>query len=306
MELGLNLFHQILVMAVIMAAGFLSYRKKWLSDEGVRGLSNLVMYICTPCVMIHAFDYDYSPERMRGLLLAFALSLLTHVIGIAAGTAVYKRAAGVERFATVFSNSAFIGIPLVKAALGEEAVFYLTAYLVLFNLLVWTVGIYQISGDRKAMSLRQAMKTPVVWSLGVGLVLFVTPLSLPSFLNEGVQILAEANTFGGMVLIGAYLAQCRLAEIFTRPENYGVSAMRLVVVPILTALIFCLVPNTYLEVKETILIAASAPVAGLTSIFADRYGGDYKKGALIISQSTLLSLLSLPLIVMAGQAMWGV
>ena len=147
---------QVLVMLLLMAAGFFSYKVKIISNEGSKQITNILILLVSPVVIFVSYQRDFDPEMLKGLAQAFGIALLGFAIAMA-GAYLLLRAKGkegkaalaVERFSVIYSNCGFIGIPLVQALFGNEGVFYLTAVMTAFNILVWTHGLFLFTGGEK-------------------------------------------------------------------------------------------------------------------------------------------------------------
>jgi len=206
----------------------------------------------------------------------------------------------VLRVGAVFSNAGFMSLPLQNALLGTEGVFYGAAYVAVFNLVLWSYGLVEMSGDRRNLSPRKLIFNPGVLSILVGLALFLGSVSLPHILAAPVGHLAALNTPLPMLIIGYYLGQTDLRTALRDLRSYTAIGLRLLVVPLLTlgVLFLCGIRGTLLV---SCIIAASAPVAASTTMFATKYHCDTGLSVNMVSVSTLLSIVTMPLIVGLAQ-----
>ena len=210
----------------------------------------------------------------------------------------------VLRFGVVFSNAGYMAIPLQKALLGEDGVFYGAAYVAVFNLVLWSYGVMAMSGDRKALSARRLLLNPGVIGLAAGLLLFFTGIRLPAFLEAPVGHLAALNTPLPMLIVGFYLADADLKSTVRDKRLIASMGLRLLAVPLLTLglLYLCGMRGALLT---ACVIAASAPAAAATTMFATRYGQDARLSVNLVALSTLCSMLTMPLVVGAAKALGG-
>jgi len=207
------------------------------------------------------------------------------------------------RFAVVYGNIGFMGVPLVQSILGADAMIYGALSLVAFNLFSWTHGVI-LMGGRKALSPRKVFLNPGVIGLAIALVFFLGHFTLPAPIGNAVSFLADLNSPLAMVVVGAQMASAGLLRSFRRPVLYAASAVRLVVIPALTAL--CLLPlglNPALYCASVILSAA--PVAGITSMFAQQFGRNTETAVQMITLSTLLSIVTLPVFAALAKSLSG-
>ncbi len=302
--MALIILQQILTMSLYMICGYLLYRSGKITEEGSRSVANLLPWVAIPSTLVSSFLVEYSAEKMRGLLISFAMAALTLLIAMVLSATVFRRS-GIECFASSFSNAGFIGIPLVQATIGDEGVFYLAGLVILLNLLQWTYGIGLLNKDRKAqgavvrkMSLRSVLLSPIVVCSVLGVVIFRCGLgtSLPPVLSAFIRGLAMTNAPLAMIVLGIYLARTKITSLFTNGRLYLVSAMRLIAIPLVTILVFRFLPVPY-PVRMTMIIAGAAPAGANVAVYAQLYDADYSYACQTVTQSTLLSIAVMPVII---------
>lgn len=304
MELFGIIFDQVALMMMLMLAGGIAFRCKWINESGVRQISNLLLYVVNPMTMIAAYQTTFTLEKLRDLSVTFVISAITLIIGVLVAKFLFGNLEGVEKFGICFSNCGFMGIPLIKAVLGDGAVFYLSAYLVAANLITWTYGIYLVTHDKAYLSVKKAILNPGTLSVIAGLLLFFSPVKLPELLYNGVNTLGNLNTPLAMIVLGSYIARIPLKQLILSRHIYFVSALRLIVYPLATLALLCLIPNSLYTIKITIYIASVAPAAVNTMLFAIQFGGNSEKGASFVSMSSILSMLTMPVIISLSQWVW--
>nr|WP_305181768.1 AEC family transporter [uncultured Schaedlerella sp.] len=296
MEIVVLLLRQNLVMLVYMMIGYFLYKKKLVSAGGSADIGRILLYIIMPAAILKSYLADFSRERLEGLFVSFLAALLSLLLSIAAARIAFSKEQGIERFGAAFSNAGFIGIPLVQMTLGEEAVFYVSSYVALLNILQWTYGLVTITGDRSLISVKRLRTNPILLSFLAGIALFLLPVSLPETAENVVGTIAAMNGPLAMIVLGVYLGQVPLRSLFSGRVVYRCALMRLIVIPVLTMALLFVFPEKYHMLKLTILIAASAPVGSNVSIFAQLYGQDYMQSVKEVTFSTLLCIITLPLI----------
>ncbi len=296
MEIVVLLLRQNLVMLVYMMIGYFLYKKKLVSAGGSADIGRILLYIIMPAAILKSYLADFSRERLEGLFVSFLAALLSLLLSIAAARIAFSKEQGIERFGAAFSNAGFIGIPLVQMTLGEEAVFYVSSYVALLNILQWTYGLVTITGDRSLISVKRLRTNPIILSFLAGIALFLLPVSLPETAENVVGTIAAMNGPLAMIVLGVYLGQVPLRSLFSGRVVYRCALVRLIVIPVLTMALLFVFPEKYHMLKLTILIAASAPVGSNVSIFAQLYGQDYMQSVKEVTLSTLLCIITLPLI----------
>ena len=295
------LLQQTIIMFALMLLGLLLSRRGMITEQGSRDLSNVLLYAVIPCVILRSYMSEFSTEKLRTM----GLSALIAVIAFAASIAVAYLTCGtrhrIENFAVAFGNAGFIGIPLVTAVFGPEAAFYVVSFSTFANLLQWTYGIVIISGKKETMNLRMVFVKPVFISMVIGIALFVLQPTLPTVVTCTIGYIADGNTVLAMIILGYYLSKVQLRGLFADVRLYLFSALRLLVVPAVTILVFLPFPFARGEITLITLIAAATPIASSTAIFAQKFDQDYRRAVSYVCLSTILSVATLPLVMLFAE-----
>ncbi|WP_455616955.1 AEC family transporter [Eisenbergiella sp.] len=296
MEIIVLLAKQNLVMFVYLLIGFFLYKKKLISAQGSADIGRILLYIVMPIAILKSYLAEFTMERLEGLAVSFLAALLSLLLAILVSRAAFKKEQEIERFGAAFSNAGFIGIPLVQMTLGDEAVFYVSSFVALLNILQWTYGLVTITEDRSLISMKQLRTNPIILSFVVGVALFLLPFSLPTTLGNVVTTVASMNGPLAMIVLGVYLGQVPLRSIFSGRAVYRCTLVRLVIIPVLTIVLMMVFPAKYHMMKLAILIVASAPVGSNVAIFAQLYQQDYMQAVKEVCLSTLMCIITFPLI----------
>ena len=293
------IFNQLLKMLLIMLVAFLCYRIHIVNQEGNRCVSNLLLMVVNPCLILTVYQMEYDPALVKGLLISFAAAAVSHFVSFTAAhfliPARNNPEYAVERFVSVYSNCGFIGIPLINSVLGAEGVFYLTAYMTVFNILTWTHGLSLMQGNLSGKQLFQGLRTPMVIATILAIVLFFLQIRIPDTLRASMDYLADMNTPLAMMVAGVSVAQTDLKKILKKGRIYWVSFLKLLVMPLLT-MIFLVAAGLDYKVAYVILIAAACPTATTTTMMAIRYNKNYTYTSEIFAISTVLSIVTIPLV----------
>lgn len=309
-NLAFTILNQVVIMFIIIFIGVLCYKIKLITVGGTKELSSIVLQIVNPAVIFSAYQRDFDKELLNGLVISLLLSALSFIVAVIVSYAFLKKSEkneyDIERFSCIYSNCGFMGIPLVNALLGAEGVFYLTAFLTIFNLLIWTHGIIQISGVRSFKSIVSALKSPSVIAIFIGLISFLLRAVIPvdisdafteSVFMKAVGYIADMNTPLAMLVAGATIAQVDILKAIKKSRVYIVSFLRLLVIPILILIIF-----SFIEVNEnarlTVIIAMAAPTATMSTLFCLKYDKNYVYSSEIFAVTTILSIVTMPLVMM--------
>ncbi|MBO5099422.1 MAG: AEC family transporter [Clostridia bacterium] len=301
MELALTVAIQVLIIFILISIGFILTKSNKLNENGVKQLTDILLIIVTPCVIIQAYQKEFDVNYLKGLFMAAIASAIIHIIAVIVSYIFFKKEESlryrVSRFSSICSNCGFMAIPLLSAALGSDGVFYGSSYLVIFTLFYWTFGVYICTEDiKKCLSLKSILINPGVIGVIIGLVLFFTQIKLPYVLSESVSFMASLNTPLAMLILGSYLVKVDVKKAFKNTAMYFVCFVRLILIPLLAVFILSLLKIDP-GVSKAVLICAACPVATVTSLFATKYDLDSVYASETVAISTIISILTIPLII---------
>lgn len=298
------IIQQVLVLFVLIAVGFLCGKKRIITDSSAKHITDIVLYVVTPCIMVSSFQREFSVELLANLGIMAVCAALVFAASIGISHLVFRgkdeSRRKVLRFATIFSNCGFMSLPLQKAILGDDGLFYGAVFVAVFNVIVWTYGLVSMSGDMKMLSIKKLVFNPGIVGVVIALIIFVCKIKLPYIISQPVDYLAALNTPLPMLIIGFYLSQANLKKAFSDLWAYASMAIRLIVIPLAAALVMAL-----FRVDSTILvacvIASSAPTAATTTMFSTKYNRDTELSVSIVAATTLLSMVTMPLVIAFSQ-----
>ncbi len=295
--------NQVIIMALLILTGVICYKTNIISSEASKSLSSLVLMVVNPIVIIVSYQVDFDQKLLKGLLLSLVFSVISMAAAIILSH-IFLRKKGerlpLERFSCIYSNCGFMGIPLVKGVYGAEGVFYLTAFMTIFNILVWTHGVFMMKGKFKGKMMIQAVKTPAVIATVLGFVLFILKISLPQPLFQPLSFLSDMNTPLAMIAAGVTIAQTNILKSLKNVRLYFVSFISLIAVPAVTSLILCLIPSDSI-VAGTVILASACPAAATGTLFAIRFKKDSFYASELFAITTLLSIATLPVVMSIAQ-----
>ncbi len=304
MNLAFILFQQNIIMAIYMALGFILYKKKMLSKTGTGELGKLLVSIIMPCIIMRSYyTVEFSVEKLTALGIAILAAIVCLIVAVGISRFSFKKYP-IEHFGCSFSNAGFMGIPLIQATLGTEAVFYIASFVAFLNILQWTYGVYVMTKNKEAISLKKIVTNPVVIGFVIGLVLFVVPVQIPEMLSKVVGAIADLNAPVAMIILGTYLAQLPFREMFKGKQVYLCAVLRLVVIPLLTVAALSIFPGKYNAIKMALAIVAAAPVGSNVAIFAQIHDKDYTQAMKDVCLTTILCIATMPLIAGLASILW--
>ena len=302
-----NVLSQVTVLLILIMLGVLLTKLKMLNDVTVKQMTDIVLLLVTPCVIIKSFMREFDPSLIKQLLVSFLISVIVHVFYILIACLSLqdrdKSREKVLRFAAVFSNCGFMSVPLLESILGDIGVFYGSAYLAVFNVLVWSYGIFLMSGNRKELSLKKIIINPGIIGITVALLIFFLniPLHKVPIISQPIGFLAGLNTPIPMIIIGYHLANSNLFEAIKNLKAVFSMVLKLFIFPLVTlfGMYFCGIKG---DVLVAITISVSAPAAAITTMFSSKFGGDTSISVSMVSLSTIISIISMPIIITLAQS----
>lgn len=313
METVLTITWQVITMMILALVGYLMFKAGKITQEGSKSLGNILIFLSLPCVIINSFLVERTPERVTGFGLSAVMAAVVLGLSVLISRLILGRHA-IDNFAGSFSNPGFFGVPLIVASMGNGGVFYIAAFIAFLNLLQWTYGVSLLqNSDENGMVIKQKssgidmgkvfalgkrlLKAPFMIAILVGLFFFLTGISMPGVAAKCVGFIAGLNTPLAMFTIGIYMAAVDIKKMFCKPRLYLVSAVRMLIIPAAATAVLMLLPKAMVDLKLAVLIAAACPVGSNVAVYAQLHNRDYGYAVETVVISTLLSIITLPLVV---------
>ncbi len=303
MSLANIAFNQIMEMFLIIIIGVVCFKTKLIDEATNKKLSNILLMLILPFVIFVSYQRESSEELLNGLIISFVLAFISHIFGIAMSYLLLRgknKDLVIERFAVIYSNCAFIGIPLVDGIFGSEGVFYLTAYMTVFNLLLWTQGVVMMIGKQDKKTMLKTLISPTMIAIVLGIAFFTTQIRLPSILLHSFDYVASMNTPFAMLIAGVTIGQTNIKKVFGKVRIYLVTFIKLLFIPTVLLLIYSRFPIAK-TVLATSILAVACPTAATGTLFAIRYDKNALYASEIFTITSLLSMITIPLIMMLAE-----
>ena len=335
MEIVKTVIYNVALLFIMMVPGVIMKKCKLASDGFGKGISNLVLYVAQPALIFLAYLLPYNKEVLINSIYVLVFSILAHIIFSAVAILCFKKAPDnmrrMLRFATIFSNAAFMGIPLIAAVLEDKfpgSTLYASIYNITFNLFLWSLGVYICTDDRdedgdgvtdgdiatdyhevrkkkkSEASVTKALLHPVTIAAALGLVFFFLPIHtyVPEIVVSSFTMLKNLVAPLSMLVIGLRLADIDFRGCLKDKHMYLFLALRHVILPLIMVLIFKILGWCGLVIHEAVvlvvIILAAAPAASSATMFAEKYDCDAVYVSRLVTISTLLSVITLPLILL--------
>ena len=316
MLFSIVLLKKLTSMMIMAVVGYVLVRLHALRQEDSRVLSVLLIRVLQPCLILRAFQIELTPDRMQGFIFATVASTISMLISIAFAK-IMERPLGldpVDRSSLTYANVGNLILPLISMSLGEEMVFYGSAFQIPFNLLIWT-HCYSILSEGQSLSegkgfkVREMVTNPSIIALCVGLFLLITQIRLPSVIDHAAKGFHEMVAASSMLLIGMIIADSDLKSVFAFKKAYLVSFLRLIVLPVICLLL--LFASGYVQrnpdmrpVALVVMIGASAPCAATIVQMVVVSGKDAIKASIYNVMSTILCVVTIPVMILLFQILF--
>ena len=302
-------FSNVLVTLLYIIPGFICCKTKIAKAEHLSTLSAILVYVCSPCMVVASFMETERSWHIIGQIMLFfvvSLAIQTALTFILYGV-FRKRFENVKyRMLTVsfgLGNAGFFGIPIIKALLPghPEVACFACVYIVGMNMLTFTIGAYCLTGDKKRMTLKKAFLNPPFISLIVALILYGINFQsfMPELLGNAVGLLNKTTTPLCMIILGIRLASVSFKKLFTRAYVYIICACKLLIFPFVCLAIIYFLPLDPVF-KAAMLILGGTPCAAVMLNIAEMYDGETELAANCVLLSTLLCVFTIPILNMVS------
>ena len=301
MELAWICAQQVAVLFLLIGAGALGVKMGWLKAEGRQMLSSLLVNLVVPAMIVNSYRMEFSMEILRNLLAAFGLSVLAILMGTVLTLLLTARQKDsrtpIFRFACVFSNAAYMGFPLISALFGAEGLLYASAYVTVFNILLWTMGYGMVSGSNSPRAIaRSLLHTPVLYAMVVGLSIYLLQIPVPTLIAQPLELLGGMNTPLSMLITGILIASGDLGSILRDKHIWKLAGVRMLLIPAVCLAAFAVLGLLRFGMSaQVVLLLECCPAAAITSVFAVQFHHDESYAAGSVVLTTLLSIVTLPL-----------
>lgn len=295
MEIAYVVLQKLIVLCLLMGVGVHLMQRDIFTRDLTKQLSKLLTVYVVPTLFVSAFiSSDFSLLRLKLLIvtiLSAALILLTRALLLHFIVPVSRP---MDKYAAMFSNAGFMGVPLATAAGGMDAVFFISGFILVNQMTQWTYGLFLITKKRSSISFRSAILNPAAIGTVIGVTLFCLPLHLPTVLIDTVNTFTELNTPLATLVLGTYFYKVNLKEVFFYKPAYYTAFLRLILTAGFSIILIWLLPIEERSVKLALTIASISPTALNAALLSQVYGGDYEYSSRLVLLTTMFSMLTIP------------
>lgn len=289
-----------LQLFLLMAVGYFCKYIGILNDESKKSLSDLLIYVILPCNIINSFTsgIEVSSELIFNCFLSVAISCVIQIVSIYGGKLLFRNypenKASAAKYALIVSNSSFIGIPVAECMYGNLGVLYTAIFQIPSRFTMWSAGLSLFTNVDRKETIKKVVTHPCVIACVGGFFLMLGGVTIPGFFGKTIASLSKCTSPVSMLVIGAILCGTDKKQLFKKDVLFF-CFVRLILVAVITY-----VPLRALGVDRMIsgmaLIMTAMPAGSTTAILAQKYGCDAEYAAALIFTSTLLSIITIPIL----------
>ena len=307
MHISILLMEQITELFLMIFMGFLIVKTGLLKDDDSKVLSKIVLYLIIPCVIINAFQVDYTMDTVKGLLIALAASVILQIILLIIISAFGKllHLNEVEIASVYYSNSGNLIVPIVTFILGQEWVLYGCVFMSVQLVFLWT-HCKKILSREPSYDWKKIILNINMISIFIGVILFFTRIRLPEIIGNTLSAVGSMIGPASMFVTGMLFAGMNLKQIFANKRVYFISFLRLIAVPLFSLILLKISHLASLsadgnQIMLIVFLAVITPSASTVTQMCQVYGNDSRYASAINVVTTLFSIITMPLMVMLFQ-----
>lgn len=298
---------QMLVLFSMMAIGIFLWKKGWVDENGQKTISKLVVDIFNPMLVINGIvGYDFSNTTIdirQNMVFVGIYFLLFFVAGLIVVflLRLQRPQKQIYELMMLFSNIGFIGIPLVTALLGKEYVLYVAFYVLVYNVLLYTYGIYlaikssEKNGETQTVFPMKKILNPGVFGCLIAIAIFALKIELPEPIAVFTEYMGNTCIPLSMILIGVSVAQIKPAILFTNVKMYLFLLIKMLIIPIGAALVCRQLPLGE-GIAQVFVIECAVPVGSIVTLMIQEYGAREESATAGVVLSTLIAVVTIPVV----------
>ena len=293
----------LIMIFILIVPGIFFKRKNILTEDQNGAINSIVVNLTWPCLVIDAMQIEFSVQILKdsAYILGVCLLVLAIIFVISIPFAKLIKLTKTKRYISIFmllfGNTGFIGIPVIQALYGDEAIFYAAIVELINDVLIFTGGIMLIQMSAKA-NLKIEPKqfvSPGLIGVIIGLLLFLLNIQLPEVLGGSIEMIGNATTPLTMFCIGFQIGGLKFKEIAGDMQVYAICFVKLLIVPVITLLLVKIWAGDFSLLEKVLIIGFAMPVGAVASIFSQQYKGEAVFATKSVLLSTVFSLITIPI-----------
>lgn len=297
---------QIIIMFILMGIGFLCRKINLLHEETNKELTHILLYIVSPCIILNSLFQRSTPKLLQQFFYALIATTLVFTASIILSKLIFaipklKRdpQKKIMKFASIYSNGGFMGIPLVQAMMGVSGTFFSVPYLVVYNIFLWSHGVSIFKKEKQDVieQIRTIILNPNIIATIIGLIIFIAKIPMPDIVTTPIKDIVGVNTPLSMIVIGANLGDISL-NMVKSVKIWFTCLLRNIVFPLVMIVMLSLLPGLSENAYMAIAIMIACPIPGLIVMLSLINNQPLEFPTQSLCLSTILSVITLPMMIM--------
>lgn len=302
----INILSNVAIMLIYMLLGLFLCKMKKATPAHAKSMSGLLIYILGPMMITNSFlRIEYTREIFFKIMTFLFTTLILQFLFFCVLYLIFHKKYEQAKYriltcASVLGNVGFFGIPIVNSVYPNNPIVscYCSVHVMSMNILVFTLGAFLITNDRKYMSVKSIFLNPTTLSLFVAIPIFVLKIKLPMLLDAPVELLAKMATPVCLIILGMRLSEANIKDLFTRPFVYAACFFKLLIYPLFAYGCVVLLPCFDDVFKGSILVLSAAPAGAIIESLAELYECEQELSANAVLMTTLMSVITVPIILL--------
>jgi len=290
---------EVISVFLIILVGFIASKKRIISDEINKGLTEILLKITLPLLIISSFNFSYSQDIKANILkcffYSFAVFIVTPIISYICLLPIKSNKRKILQFANVFSNCGFIGFAVMDSIYGGEGVAYAAIFNMFFSLFVWTYGIALFSDKLSLKDVKKVLLNPGIVAVYIGVAIMIFNIKLPIVLTKSIKSVGSMTTPLSMIIVGVILSKTDVKSLLKDWTIYYGTFLKLILIPIFFYIISVIIKDNS-KVMNTMIILQAMPAGATLSLYAESFNKEKQYSAGIVFFTTLLCILTFPVI----------
>ena len=294
--------NQMIVLFIVMVIGYVASKNNILDEYVNKKISSLLLNITSPALVLSSVlnqsKMGNSKLVLNVVILGVILYAVLPFIGIFLSKVlrVSKEDEKLYQFMTIFGNTGFMGFPVIQSIFGTEAVFFAAIVNLIFSALCYSYGLYLICDNGKVNFDYKKLINPGIICSIISIIIYITKINVPVIIKETTSLVGNITTPLAMILIGSSLAEIPMKEVFAEKRLYLFTFIKQIIIPIIFYLILRPIVSNEL-ILGVIVVISAMPVATMTIMFCNEYGGNINLASKTIFITTLSSVITIPTLV---------
>lgn len=285
-------------LLVYLLVGVFIRKRGIISPQTQQELIDLLLRVLMPCMIFESFNRQLTPQELISASLMLGISFAICVFSMLLGRVLYRGVAPEQRsvlqYGTLITNAGFAGMPLVEAAYGGAGLLFASIFIIPNRIFMWSAGVSLFSQKKNLKQSLKVLAHPAMIAVYLGLARMLTGVTLPTFLDTALKSMGGCVSSLSMILVGAILADVPIRLVLDKRALY-LSAVRLLLLPGLTLAALKLAGFDPMATAVAVTLTAM-PVGTTTALLAERYGCDGLFGSKCVFMTTILSLITVPVL----------